>query len=603
MTPGGGLTRFIGLLGECARDPVPRPLVAALDEFQRGDHRAALVAIDPLLATGPADTALAAYALRFEMLRRLGWYHEALQTIDGAIERFPGRAVLYLASATWRARLHDDVRAEAHARAAVAQDPSSTRTKMRVASLLLSLDRADDARALVDAVIAETASPAAPLLAEAAQLYLALYAYEAAEALYERMLAVDPADPAAHVSLGTLRAWRGDAAGALAHAEAALANRPDPAGALGLRGAVRMLEDDPARALEDLDRATTLDRRDGSAAVWRCEALLRLDRLPEAFAEAQRAGDLSEDSSSHFAAQSLRCLILGRMGSFPGLPDYVLRQALQTLREAAPVSAAPPSRDPVVQLTEALRKLRGNRSYTATYVSADGALVPLREQLSPRVASKRALWRFVATASAAEALAEFDRVHAQYPTSAEPYNYRGELYLYLGDTATARRQFERALELYVLSRWAYIGLAGAAVVEGRYEEALVHLQRGIDRAGTPGPTAYAYRGEAYRGLGRLDLARADLEHAVNSHPLRIGAWVNLGLVQAAQGDEAGLQATLARLRRQAPGLVADAREGLPDASPTALLDAMLVLLRGNRASACVTYFTRDGRLRAVAPPT
>ncbi|MDP3173926.1 MAG: hypothetical protein Q8M88_05780, partial [Phenylobacterium sp.] len=115
MTPGGGLTRFLGLLGECAREPVSRPLAAALEAFQRGDHRAALAAIDPLLATGPADTTLAAYALRFEMLRRLGWYHEALQTIDGAIERFPGRAVLYLASATWRARLHDDVRAEAHA--------------------------------------------------------------------------------------------------------------------------------------------------------------------------------------------------------------------------------------------------------------------------------------------------------------------------------------------------------------------------------------------------------------------------------------------------------------------------------------------------------
>jgi tetratricopeptide (TPR) repeat protein len=294
---------------------------------------------------------------------------------------------------------------------------------------------------------------------------------------------------------------------------------------------------------------------------------------------------------------------MARMGSFPGLPDYVLRQALHTLREAAPVSTGAPAHNPVEQLTEALQKLRGNRSYTATYVRADGALVPLREQPSPRVASKRALWRFVATASVDEALAEFDRVHAQYPTSSEPYNYRGELYLYLGDTVTARRQFERALELYVLSRWAYIGLAGAAVIEGRYEEALIHLQRGIDRAGTPGPTAYAYRGEAYRGLGRLDLARSDLEHAVNTHPLRIGAWVNLGLVQAAQGDEVGLSATLAQLSRRAPGLVADAGEGLSDAPSTALLEAMLTLLRGNRASACVTYFTRDGRLRAVAPST
>ena len=35
----------------------------------------------------------------------------------------------------------------------------------------------------------------------------------------------------------------------------------------------------------------------------------------------------------------------------------------------------------------------------------------------------------------------------------------------------------------------------------------------------------------------------------------------------------------------------------------ALFEEMLAMLRGNRGSSCVTYFTREGTLRAVSPHT
>ncbi len=74
----------------------------------------------------------------------------------------------------------------------------------------------------------------------------------------------------------------------------------------------------------------------------------------------------------------------------------------------------------------------------------------------------------------------------------------------------------------------------------------------------------------------------------------VGAWVNLGLLQRGEGDDAGLARTMEALDRLAPGFVADAGGEGAD-----VLEEMLVMLRGNRASSCVTYFTRGGRLRTV----
>ena len=237
-----------------------------------------------------------------------------------------------------------------------------------------------------------------------------------------------------------------------------------------------------------------------------------------------------------------------------------------------------------------LAALRGNRSWTPTAVRPDGSLARVFVTTSARVRSKRALVRFTSTADAAAGAMEFAAIRAAHPDAAEPHNYEGEMHLYRGDHAAARRCFERALARYERSRWAFIGLTAVAVLEGRCEEALAVLERGVEVSGPPGPTAFVYRGEAHRRLGHRVEARRDLEHAVTMSPSRVGAWVNLGLLQRSEGDTAGLARTMEALGRLAPGFVADAG---------GVLEEMLVMLRGNRASSCVTYFTRGGRLRTV----
>jgi len=595
--------------------PAPEALQHARNLFAQGLYDDAFAALDDAARDAVAPALLHdARALHAELLWQSGRHHEALTALDAALAHFPRSAALHCLAMVCRGE-HHDPRAADHARALVALSDGEPGPTLRAARALLALGLDDEARRAADPLRDDPDAPVTQLL-DLANLYEHVGDYDHADALYARALARDPANRSALLGAGTLGAWRGEAPTARARAEAVLAAQPDDDAALCLRGAAHMLDGDAARALDDFDRALRLaPAADPVTSVWRAEALLRGGRYAEAVDAARRGGVRSDDISSHVAAQLVIALAQIREGTFPGMPEYVLKQALATLRaDAAPLrprDAAVPYEDLVAQLEKALAKLRGNRSPAATYVRHDGTLTRLEAPFSPRVASKRALWRFVSTGDPNEALAAFDAVHARAPNAAEPYNYRGELYLYLGDAAAARREFERAIARYERSRWAYIGLAGAAVLDARYEEALAHIASSVSLAGPPGPTAFVYRGEAHRRLGHRVEARADLETCVRAHPQRIGAWVNLGLLAVTEGDLDGARSTLATLRQRAPGFVADTARGLradpaslTDAPAlTALFDEMLAMLRGNRGSSCVTYFTREGTLRAVSPHT
>jgi tetratricopeptide (TPR) repeat protein len=259
--------------------------------------------------------------------------------------------------------------------------------------------------------------------------------------------------------------------------------------------------------------------------------------------------------------------------------------------------------------------MRGNRRFTATYVNPDdpaAEVVPLRVPPSPRTAAKAALFRLT-TAGTDGARRALENVHRNYPSAPEPHCYHGELYLYLGDYVAARDQFERALALYDQTRWAFIGLGAVELLEGHPERTLPLLERSIELSRGAGPTLYVYRGEALFRLGQLEAAIADLEYATQLNPTRLSAWVDLALARDRAGESGALALGLAHVRRVAPGLVHDAAVAAevdvsaaddPGPSPEretlqVLFETILRLMRGNRSSTCVTYFTDAGLLRVV----
>jgi tetratricopeptide (TPR) repeat protein len=259
----------------------------------------------------------------------------------------------------------------------------------------------------------------------------------------------------------------------------------------------------------------------------------------------------------------------------------------------------------------ALAALRGNRSVYATHV-VDGALTRLHARTGCRHASRWAL-QLLRVASEAECLAEFDAILARHPGSSLPLCHRGELHLWLGNEAAARADLEAAIAAVEGTRWAYMGLSTLDLVAGDYEACLRRNAEGVAiMQGTEGPAIHVYRGEAKRKLGRVAEAIPELERAVEWHPARASATINLALCYQAVGDQGGWDRLWRRLAgTQAAGLLADAAHELgltihgdddwepDDATRIAVLERSLEMLGHNRSSGLLSYRTQGDKLRFV----
>jgi len=86
---------------------------------------------------------------------------------------------------------------------------------------------------------------------------------------------------------------------------------------------------------------------------------------------------------------------------------------------------------------------------------------------------------------------------------------------------------------------------------------------------------------------------------VAATPRRLSAWVNLALVEDARGQPERARAHFEAIEDAAPALLSDARrEAGRGADRVALLERCLTMMRGNRSSSTITYFS-GGELRLV----
>jgi tetratricopeptide (TPR) repeat protein len=602
---------------------------AARIRFVLRDYTAALADLDAaavIPAEAPASArAAAASALdwKFELTRRLGGYIEGLKATAQALaldhdnpQRNLGRFQQVARLLQFSGNDEGSLRA---IEAALGIEPQSTELYMCAAGLHCRLGDVERTRRAIDTAIALSppgeSARAVALRLDGARYFIELGASADAGAHLRRALDLDPGNAQVLALLAELALWAGKTSEAAQLAEDVIA--ANLAAGWRLRGALHVLVGEYAQGVADLDEALRRDEHDYEAHVWRGEALYRTGQLQDAFAALNQGGEMCHESPDYLASQILRLLVQAARGDFPGLPDQGVPEALDRMfpgeREATDPSDVPAL---CALLERALLWMRGNRRFTATYVrpdDPDAEPVPLRLRPSPRGPSKLALW-LLTTESLAAAESGLDRVHHDYPRSPEPYCYHGELYLYLGDYVAARRQFDQALVLYDRTRWAFIGLGAVELLEGRPERTLPLLERSLKLSRGAGPTLFVYRGEALLRLGRLDAAIADLEYAAQLNPTRVSAWIDLALARDEAGDHAAPARGLEHLRRVAPGLVHDAARAAgitmgaaEDAAVPgrdalrALFETMLRMMRGNRSSTCVTYFTDDGYLRVVPP--
>ncbi len=278
--------------------------------------------------------------------------------------------------------------------------------------------------------------------------------------------------------------------------------------------------------------------------------------------------------------------------------------ALGELWGRDPLATASSLPEVVTWLRRSLDRLQGNLGPHATFVR-DGALVRFQTRESPREASRRAL-ELIRVLPPEAVLAALDAVAERYPRSESPVVHRGELRLWLGHYDDAAADFERALSLQSGTRWAYIGLGAARMLQGDLDEALRVQRQGIAVMGSAIGSVFIYRGEALLRAGRLSEAERDLTEAERRAPTRLSAWIDLAILDHRRGDLASRDARVRRLMEHAPALIGDAggRQLYAGSHRDLLgvLERARHALRGNRSSSCQTYFSPDGTLRLVGRP-
>jgi tetratricopeptide (TPR) repeat protein len=591
-------------------------LVAGMILFATRDYQRALDQLERTASTSDGGAAHRARRQLVDIAAGLGWEHDVRRALEDAIAAEPNEPSWHAQAVRLFARGRHWHEALEHAERSLALAPDNPRMQMEAAGLHARLDQRPQAIAALQRALAlAPAQEALIYQREGARVAIDASDFELAFACLERALAIDPRAADLHVQIAELHSWRGDDELARAATERALAIDPELGLALRMLGALELRAGRHAQAVELLARAIARDFTDYQAHVWLSEAYLRLGRLAEAHAQLHH-GTMQADGFL-FVAWLLRFLIVTAEQQHP---DEVLtpnrtEEFDAALRELAPELAASAlssmRTDELAAAVEAaLAALHGNRSVYATHV-IDGRLTRLHARTGCRHESRWAL-QLLRVATGEECLARFEAILAKYPGSSLPLCHRGELHLWLGNYEAARADLEAAIASVEGTRWAYMGLSTLALIDGDYQACLDINTHGVKiMQGTEGPAIHVYRGEAKRRLGSIDEAIVALEQAIEWHPARASATINLALCYLHTDRRDEFERLWTRLRdEQAAGLLSDAAHELgvtpfgdgdepSDETKAAVLERSLAMMGGNRSSGLLSYWTRDGKLRFV----
>ena len=259
---------------------------------------------------------------------------------------------------------------------------------------------------------------------------------------------------------------------------------------------------------------------------------------------------------------------------------------------------------------QALARMGGNRSTRPTYLEggpgAEVELRPLDVPVHTRFKARQ-IQDLLPVRDPEDVIARLQALADERDAEPTIFCHIGEIHLWLGDPDRAEAAFLRAIRDTPEVRWAYVGLCATQLLRDDPQGAVRWCDRGIDAFPPPGRTIYAYRGEAHRRLGELDRAEDDLRQILELTPERISAWLNLALVGSARDDRRMLDPVFRKTARRAPALVDDACHELgldplvlpSDDDLVRLFEHILHMMRGNRSSNFVSYFTAAGDLRFV----
>lgn len=348
-------------------------------------------------------------------------------------------------------------------------------------------------------------------------------------------------------------------------------------------------------ALAELETIAHLELRE--AFAWSAEILKRRGESARAV-EHLEVACLTTQNAVHTL---LRCVVYDEM------------QKSGRAQLAAQEGIVDPDSQTIEAAARALRTFQGNRgsapSRTPTVdpvPSADSLApvpIPPGDMLHMSRNASADLLRDLRTKPASEIHAGFAALQEEYPDSAHPWCYWGELLLWEGRYDEAHAAFS-ATPAARVARWGYVGRAAVEIHRGAFDAALAEFD-GMNARYDPvrGATTHVFLGELHRLRGDYEAALHELDIAIGAKEARVGARVNRILCLAHTGESELAQARLEATSNRWPNVFWHAARdvGVPwsdrATATVEVCESALRLMRGNRSSHLHTFFDADGELR------
>lgn len=545
-------------------------------EQQCGRFAEAVESYGRSLARQPGQAAV--HSNRGVALKKLGRFTEALSDFDRAIALAPDLAEAHSNRASVLQALGEAEAALQSADHAIAADAALAEAHNNRAIALLSLGRPEAALTSTDTAIGLRGDFADAYSTRAAAL-IGLGRLEEAFASCARAVELDPGLADAFARAGHALSGLDRLTEARSCFDRAIELQPGLVDALTGRAAVSLIENDPAAALADYDRALAAGAIQPADHAHRGLALKLLGRLDEAAESLDRAIDLDPEDAD---ALSYRAFVqLERKAYDAAVADA---SAALTLR--------PDFADALTNRGAALQALG----------QADAALADLDRAIVLEAGHAEAHYRrgmtLLGLQRFAEALPAFERAVALNPGNAEALSNMSVALTELDRPEEALVALERAIEIDPTSAEAVCNLGAVLQDLGRFDEALQSYDRALALKPDHAPSWYN-KGVALHQALRLPEALVHYDQATSLKPGYGEAFWNKSLALLTLGDfEAGWPLYEWRFRK-ATGRTVHRDYGCPRWDGTAPLDGRTILLHGEQGFGDAIQFVRYAALVAA----
>ncbi|HEX8455691.1 MAG TPA: tetratricopeptide repeat protein [Pyrinomonadaceae bacterium] len=416
-----------------------------------------------LFSTGKREEAFAAITRavelnpqRIESLMSLALYHRQVNEPSKAEELYrralsinDRSALAHLEYAKFHVGQNRMDLAEAEFRRAVEVEPQNRDARRTLASFYLVNKQFDRAEESFKA-LAELDGGRPEGRAVLADFYASVGRFDEAANLYQQIVSASPDYARARHRLAELMLQRGDQAGASAQIDEALKRNANDREGLILRARLRLNQDKPKEAIEDLKQVLKIEPRDQAGLYFMSEATFRAGQMEQSRIY---SGDLEKFYPEYLPGKLMQVQINLASGDAQGA-QRLATDLLTRLERAAPDARNSP---------QLLNELRA-KTLTARATTYLQPIAPAGQATPAALASARA---------------DFTAARDLMPNAPSSYVNLAAVSLAERKADEAVGHYERALSIDAASFDALSGLVNLYVAQGRFDQAHARVDQAI----------------------------------------------------------------------------------------------------------------------------